>query len=293
MARMLLQRCGHFCFQHATNKECSALHHAVKGGNVLCVQLILKFLKKYSKLIVGPDPVSVHVLEVAHSTRYPRAGSFFQHGLSDFSFLEGERIVDVPVVLEWRDDLGRTPLALACSLSGGEDSLECSSERSRRNEGVGDVDNVGTKTASLSALSQSRPAAPVTIPTPTSVPSSVSTSTLRPPSHSNPHSNPHSHGTQSISAPHTVETTPLPLSSHPPTPPLPTHPIDPSPSTPTTPSSAPSPFPVTPSKSPSQIASIVKALISAGSDIGSVNALSKLTPLMEAAAAGKCVYVCM
>jgi hypothetical protein len=84
-AKLLFERMGNLCFLGSLigSRSC-ALHYAVFGGNVKCVELVLKYVVYY-----GPIPV---------------------RGARDYS----ARIQDL---IDWRDENDYTPLLLACQLS--------------------------------------------------------------------------------------------------------------------------------------------------------------------------------
>ena len=54
--RELLQRCGSLCFQSTSAETSSALHHAVAGGSLDCLRLLLRFLRRYgTSTVIGWD----------------------------------------------------------------------------------------------------------------------------------------------------------------------------------------------------------------------------------------------
>ena len=54
--RELLQRCGSLCFQSTAAETSSALHHAVAGGSLECLRLLLRFLRRYgTSTVIGWD----------------------------------------------------------------------------------------------------------------------------------------------------------------------------------------------------------------------------------------------
>ena len=84
MVQLLLQRAGHFCFQHLQTQESSPLHHAIIGGNVLCLKILIKFLQKFSSFIIGPDTKTVKILQSAFLLKNKSENSiFYQSGITE------------------------------------------------------------------------------------------------------------------------------------------------------------------------------------------------------------------
>jgi hypothetical protein len=51
----MLQRCGSLCFPHLTAGRGSPLHAAVRGGCIVCVEYLVKYLRKYgTRRVTGP-----------------------------------------------------------------------------------------------------------------------------------------------------------------------------------------------------------------------------------------------
>ena len=106
--RVLLQRVGHFCFEGQRSgtgtdtgagagvvvegmSESTALHHAVAGGNVACVQLLIKFLRKYAATL---------------TTGLMGAGMAYHPQLQTHASMR----LSLPAMLEARDLFDNTPL---------------------------------------------------------------------------------------------------------------------------------------------------------------------------------------
>jgi len=85
----ILQRCGGSSF-HITAGQSCPVHSAVRGGSLLCTEYLCRYLKKYGwKSVSGPGATQWNSCFTAK--------------------------------LDWLDEHGYTPLALACSISGRED----------------------------------------------------------------------------------------------------------------------------------------------------------------------------
>lgn len=81
----LLSRAGHWCFQGTQYMHSCCVHHAVMGGNIKCLYLLLRFLKNKNSIVgIGSNWNS--------------------------TFAE---------MMEWKDQNGNSPLSLACSLPHG------------------------------------------------------------------------------------------------------------------------------------------------------------------------------
>ena len=116
MVQLLLQRAGHFCFQHLQTQESSPLHHAIIGGNVLCLKILIKFLQKFSSFIIGPDTKTVKILQSAFLLKNKSENSiFYQSGITE-NVAQAEWNVNINILLQWIDIYGKTALAMACSL---------------------------------------------------------------------------------------------------------------------------------------------------------------------------------
>lgn len=60
----LLERCGSLCFQDTAPDTASALHHAVAGGSIECLRLVLRFLRRYgTSTVIGWDGTFPEMLE--------------------------------------------------------------------------------------------------------------------------------------------------------------------------------------------------------------------------------------
>jgi len=81
-ARALLTRAGNYCFQGQIEGAACPLHYAIRSGNLDCLNLVLRFLRRYTP-------------EATSSSGW------------DASFQE---------MLEWKDANDDTPLLLACSM---------------------------------------------------------------------------------------------------------------------------------------------------------------------------------
>ena len=78
MVHLLLTRAGHYCFQQIRNAECWAMHHAVLGKNIHCINALCTFRERHGHFMTESDEDSLNLLQIAHSTRYPLENPFTQ-----------------------------------------------------------------------------------------------------------------------------------------------------------------------------------------------------------------------
>lgn len=98
-SKILLERCGHLCFQGSLvgNQAC-ALHYAIMGHNVDCVELIIRYIIKFG-------PIPCHISRDVDNV--------------DDIDMEANTAASLRLkeVMEWLDADDYTPLLLACKLN--------------------------------------------------------------------------------------------------------------------------------------------------------------------------------